>query len=158
LRREKWFEKRLRFRRQEQPAAPFLTLASSTRTKAAAFWVEQTEQLRTKRLERGQVGNLGEVSSADELLVHHAHLDLELLLFLEELLEDLRDTGGVFAANDDGRWASQRGFELRQAQRLGSDAERAVFDDVELSLLDARRLRSSAASATVTFEKLVRMT
>jgi hypothetical protein len=52
----------------------------------------------------------------------------------------------------------QRFLELGQAQRLGSDAERAVLDDVELGLLGARRLRSSAASATVTFEKLVRMT
>ena len=120
--------------------------------------VEQAEQLRAEGLEARQVGDLGEICGGDDLLVQHADLDLELLLVLEELLQDLRDAGGILSADDNGRRAGQRAFEIGQAQGLGRDAERAVLDDVELGLLRGELLRSSATSATVTFVKFARMT
>src|SRR6185295_13759802 len=92
---------------------------------------EQAEELRAQRPKRGQVRNLREVGGGDDLLVHHAHLHLELLFVLEEFLQDLRHAGGVLAAHDDGGGAGERAVDFGQAEGLGRDAQRAVLDDVE---------------------------
>ena len=46
-----------------------------------------------------------EICGGDEFLLHHADLDLELLLIVEELLQDLRDASGILSANDHRRRA-----------------------------------------------------
>src|SRR5687767_1331243 len=79
---------------------------------------EKSQELRAQRLERGKIGDLLQVFGGDDFLLQHADLDLELLFLVEELLQDLRDPSRVFSADDYSGWAGQRGFELRQTERL----------------------------------------
>ena len=63
---------------------------------------EQSEKLRTQSLEGRKICNDRKILRADELLLEYAHLDFELLLFGEELLQDFRYACRILAADNDG--------------------------------------------------------
>src|SRR2546423_1749439 len=80
----------------------FLDLRVEDANERSSILLEHTQQLRAERIERRKISNLGQVGSADDLLVEDTDLDLQLLLIFEELLQDLRYACRILSANDNG--------------------------------------------------------